>query len=120
MVYPATPGLLRLEVTSDAPPCWNGDELDPPYRGWLLAPPAAYLEALGRGARVAGRAPRGRLSQGLPGVQALGKHWSMALPERLGNPVFDSHLPRTHPLVADAGSGRSPWLAACRSGESNR
>jgi hypothetical protein len=44
---PGDTALLRLEVTSDTPPRWNGDELDHPYRGWLLAPPAAYLEALG-------------------------------------------------------------------------
>jgi hypothetical protein len=52
--------VLRVDVTSDAPPLWNGEDVELPYRGWLLAPPDAYLEAVG----AAHEALRGRLEVG--------------------------------------------------------
>lgn len=47
--------LLRVDVTRDQPPHWNGEGLEAPYRGWLLQPPRAYLDYL-QGHRE--RAPR--------------------------------------------------------------
>lgn len=48
--------LLRVDVSGDQPPRWNGAGLEAPYRGWLLQPPRAYLDYL-QGHRE--RAPRG-------------------------------------------------------------